>query len=182
MNDLELLQAVAGNDNDAFGKIVAQHSGALFRLAKCLVGNRFDAEDVLQETFAGAFHAAGSFEGNSSVKTWLTAILIRQAARKRHQRRRYRCFSSLDAVDPGVDGNLHEAKSSKYAPDLERQIDVAAMVEALPDGQRDVVFLRDLLGMTYDEIKDVLGIPKGTVESRLYRARALLKTKLRSYQ
>ena len=182
MNDLELLQAAARHDGVAFGELVNRHAPALFRLAKWLVGNRSDAEDVLQETLTGAFKSAHSFGGRSSVKTWLTGILIRQASKYRNRRKKHSLASSLDELDGDDLMNARAPAAVASAVDLERRIDITAMIETLPEDHRQVILLRELQGLSYEEIAEVLGIPQGTVESRLHRARAVLKMRLRSYE
>lgn len=180
MNDVELLQSGRHN-SDAFGELVNRHAPGLFRLARWLVGNRADAEDVLQETLTGAFKAAGSFAGRSSVKTWLTGILIRQAAKSRNRQKYHRRSSSLEDLNGDECMNARVPATLNTTVDVERRIDVAAMIKTLPDDHRQVILLREIQGMSYDEIAEVLDIPRGTVESRLHRARAALKMRLGSY-
>ncbi len=80
-DDPLLLRRAAGGDGKAFRVLVDRHADRMYRLAVSLVGNRTDAEDVLQEAFAGAYKSAGSFRGGSTVKTWLSRILATQAAK-----------------------------------------------------------------------------------------------------
>ncbi len=182
VNDMELLQAAARQDGDAFGELVNRQAPGLFRLARWLLGNRADAEDVLQETLAGAFKSAGSFRGQSSVKTWLTGILMRQASKCRGRRKRNMRIGSLDSMDRGNAANGWEPAAIGSATDVERRIDIAAMIETLPEDHRQVILLREVQGMSYEEIAEILQVPRGTVESRLYRARAALKLRLHSYE
>ncbi len=182
MTDLELLQAAARKDGRAFETLVHRHGPALLRLARCLVGHHSDAEDALQETFAGAFRAAGSFAGNSSVKTWLTGILIRQAIKIRSNRQKHRGIGSLGSAGMGEASIDNPAMGSSPTTGIELRIDVAAMLDRLPDEHREVMLLREVAGFSYEEIAEVLIVPKGTVESRLHRARATMRSKLRVYR
>ncbi len=182
MSDLELLQAAARHDGGAFGELVNRHAPKLFRLARWLVGNRADAEDVLQETLAGAFKSAHSFGGRSSVKTWLTGILIRQAAKCRNRRKKHNLADSLDDLEGDDSMSVREPATAASAVDVERRIDIAAMIARLPEDHQQVILLREIQGLSYEEIAEVLGIPQGTVESRLHRARAALKLRLHSYE
>jgi len=179
--DQELLRATAGGDGAAFGRLVERHAQDLFRLAQWLAPNRADAEDVLQETLTGAFKAARSFDGRSTVKTWITGIMIRQAARQRRKYKNARRVVSMHAdegVRPaaGVDRPVASAVAA-----IDRRIDLAQVIDTLADEHREVILLRETQGLSYDEIAAALGIPQGTVESRLYRARAALRKKLEGY-
>ncbi len=80
--DFALIQRARGGDHGAFHDLVDRHAGSLFGLAVSLSGNAADAEDIVQETFTGAFRGLAGSEGRASVKTWLTRILVRQAARQ----------------------------------------------------------------------------------------------------
>ena len=180
-NDLDLLRSSAQGDSAAFRELVDRHSSGLFRLAQWLVGNRADAEDVLQETFTGAFKGMSRFNGRASVKTWLTQILIRQASKMRSRRGRLRPTAQPDPSGggsaPGGEPSVASATTS-----VDQRIDLAAMIQQLPEDHRQVVLLREVEGMSYEEIAQTLGIPRGTVESRIHRARAGLRKLLSSYE
>ena len=171
--DADLLRRAQQGDEAAYHEMVDRYGAELYRLAYSLVGNSADAEDVVQETFAGAFRHARRFEGRAAVRTWLVRILVRQAARQRHSRARGPSVSlnALDATDGG------EAKRV----DHDARMDIAALLEKLPAIHRDAIVLRELEGMTYDEMADALDVPRGTVESRLFRARQTLKELLKDY-
>ncbi len=164
---------VSAGDAASFEALVDNHWQHLFRLAYSIVCERSGAEDVVQETFLAAFSRMGSFRGESSVKTWLISILVRQAARYR-RREGIRRHKPLDAA--GRD------EGSEVAEGADARLDLAWALEGLDDGHRDVIVLRELEGLSYDEIAQVLGVPRGTVESRLYRARRALREKLADYQ
>ncbi|MFB3891267.1 MAG: RNA polymerase sigma factor [Phycisphaerae bacterium] len=175
--DRELVAGARHGDQDAFHQLVDRHAGALFGLAMALVGSAADAEDVVQETFAGAYRGLRMFRAESSVKTWLTRILINQAARHRRSRRRH-------AVVPleGPAGGLDETPSA--GPSQEQadiRMDMSGAMMALAPEHREVIALRELEGMSYDEIAAALGVPRGTVESRLFRARRILQGLLKEY-
>ena len=116
------------------------------------------------------------------MKTWLTGILIRQAAKCRHRRKKHSNADSLDELDGDDSLNVAESAPSASAVDVERRIDIAAIIARLPEDHQQVILLREIQGLSYEEIAEVLGIPRGTVESRLHRARAALKLRLHSYE
>ncbi len=179
-SDLELLRSTAGGDAHAFAALVDRHSAQLFRLAMWWSGNRADAEDVVQETFAGAFKGAAAFSGRSSVKTWLTRILMRQAAKIKARQRLRGQTLSLDVSNEGShSGNGQFATGA--TTQVDQRIDLQAMIQTLPEEHREVIVLREVQGLSYEEMAQVLGIPVGTVESRLFRARAGLRQRLKEY-
>jgi RNA polymerase sigma-70 factor (ECF subfamily) len=187
-SDLDLWKAAVHGDHAAFHALVDRHARALFRVALSLSESRSDAEDICQETFAAAFKGLKGFDGRASVKTWLTRILMRRAAKIWNKQRNARRTISLhreDAAerDQEINGIAMSGKSVAAATtvDMDTRMDVLAVIRELPDEFRDVVVLREIDGLSYQEIADSLGVPRGTVESRLHRARAELRRKLTGY-
>ncbi len=167
-DDIELLHRAGSGDSAAFHALVDRHAQRLYRLAVSLIGNAADAEDVLQETFIGAFRGLRSFEARSSVKTWLTRILVLQAAQRNRGKRR-RPAGSLEDSTPAASGSPETA------------MDVQAALGRLSPEHREILALREFEQMSYEEIAQVLGVPRGTVESRLHRARSEMREKLKDY-
>ncbi|HUU10894.1 MAG TPA: sigma-70 family RNA polymerase sigma factor [Phycisphaerae bacterium] len=174
--DAELVRRARQGDASAFKDLVGRHAARLLAMAAALLGDAADAEDVVQETFAGAFRGLRGFEGRSSVKTWLTSILMRQTAmHRRGSGRRAARLLRAEAASETTTG----AASATGAADA--RMDVAAAIQLLSPEHRDVVALREFEGLSYDEMTQVLGIPRGTVESRLFRARRQLQEHLKAY-
>ena len=169
--DAELLRKAATGDGAAFHALVDRHAQRMYRIAVSLVGNAADAEDVLQEAFAGAYKGLSGFEGRAAVKTWLTRILYMQAAKWRRDRLGKR-MGSIDTVEPSVAGS---------SDGVEIRIDLQAALLLLSPEHREVLMLREFEGMAYEEMAEVLDLPRGTIESRLHRARNELREKLKSY-
>jgi RNA polymerase sigma-70 factor, ECF subfamily len=173
--DRQLISRALRGDSSAFHKLVDQQAQHLFGMAYALLGNASDAEDVVQETFLAAFRGLSRFEQRSSFRTWLVAILGRQVALLR-RKRRGKGTVALELVpgegptQPSLDENV------------DVRLDVAQLLQQLSPDHRNVLVLREYEGMSYDEIAQALKIPRGTVESRLYRARQELKDKLTGYQ
>jgi RNA polymerase sigma-70 factor (ECF subfamily) len=165
-DDLDLLRRSANGSTVAFHALVDRHADRLFRLAVSLLGNAADAEDVLQETFAGAYRSARRFEGRSSVKTWLTRILVTQVNVLRRSKRQ------VGPIDEHVPARVGSADT---------KIDLQAALQQLSEEHREVLLLREFEKLSYEEMAQVLDVPRGTVESRLHRARNELKEKLKSY-
>jgi RNA polymerase sigma-70 factor (ECF subfamily) len=161
---MELVRLAVKGDGGAFHSLVDRHAKILFRTALSLSPTRSDAEDLMQETFAGAFKSLPRFDGRSSVRTWLTRILMRRAADAWRSGRRMRGSLPLDEEGPGTDVAGRSAGTSTVAVE-----------------HREVLVLRELNGLSYAQIAQTLGVPQGTVESRLYRAREELRRRLGDY-
>ncbi len=174
--DLELIKRARADDPSAFHELVDRHAGFLFALAYSLCGNVADAEDLVQEAFSGAFRGLRTFEGRASVKTWLARILVRQVARHfRSARRRKAEFVPIEEA-----ADTHASAASPHAA-ADARIDVTAAIRSLGPEHQEVIVLRELQGLSYEEIAEVLDIPRGTVESRLFRARRALQERLKEY-
>jgi RNA polymerase sigma-70 factor (ECF subfamily) len=169
VDDLKLLRRAAVGESKAFDVLVNRHADRLFRLAYSLLGNAADSEDVLQETFAGAYRGMNGFEGRSSVGTWLTRILVTQAAKWRRDRKR-----PVERLDDQA-----ASQSGEVATD--RRLDLQAALDRLSPEHRQVLVLREFEKMSYEEMAEVIGVPRGTVESRLHRARGELREQLKAY-
>lgn len=170
-SDIDLLRTARTGDDGAFRKLVDRYAKDLFRVALSLTRNRADAEDVIQETFLGAYRGLKGFAGRSSVRTWLVQILTRQAAKAWNRNRRSRATLSLDRSEPNttLDDQALETGASTHRTDL--RMDLMTILQLLPPIHREVLVLREIQGMSYEQIAEVLGVPRGTVDSRLSRAR-----------
>ncbi len=167
-------------DVDAFETIVRRYSGMVFTLAARLVGP-FDAEDIVQETFLRAWRGLEGFRGESTLKTWLYAIALNRIRARRGALARLRAVfgggesrgadADFSLVDGLADSGLSPEENAVRAEERRR---LRKAVLALPDEFRLAVVLRDLDGLSYEEVAAVLSIPVGTVRSRLARGRALL--------
>ena len=175
-DDLKLLRKAGAGDARAFHELLDHHADRLFRLAYSLLGNAADAEDVVQETFAGAYRGIGGFEGRSTVGTWLTRILVTQAARWKRDRKR-----PMESIDRAQGCRVGLSGKEESAAAVEKRIDLQAALEKLSFEHRQILVLREFEQMSYAEMSDVLGVPQGTVESRLHRARGELREKLNAY-
>jgi RNA polymerase sigma-70 factor (ECF subfamily) len=181
-SDLELVRCAGGGDEKAFHTLIDRHAAALFRVALSLTRNRQDAEDLMQETFVGAYRGLNRFAARSSVKTWLLQILTHQAAKAWHKSRHGRSTLSIHGKgsddDDGPRGEeLGIAARDNTAAAVERKLDVMDVLKTLSAPHREILVLREVRGLSYDEIAQVLGTPRGTVESRLSRARAEFRQK-----
>jgi RNA polymerase sigma-70 factor (ECF subfamily) len=163
--DVELLSRIRAGSEPAFRELVNRHGRYLFGIARALVHDEHDAEDIVQETFAAV--PGANYKGEAAVRTWLVGIVVRQAALLRRKRSRWK--REIDVDGP----SLRAATPAQAAVDA--RLDLTAMLERLSPEHREVIVLRELRGMSYDEIAGLLHVPRGTVESRLHRAREQLR-------
>ncbi len=181
----DVARAAAG-DEAAFEALVRRHERALFNLAMRLLGDRDDALDAVQDAFLRAYRSLPRFRGEASFRTWITGIAInvcrsRLVSAVTHQRRQTR---SLVQRDPLRDEEL-VLPIADPAPDPEARAhggELRAALEqalaAISAEHREVLLLREMHGMEYQELAAVLGCALGTVKSRVARARAALRHEL----
>ncbi len=167
----------------ALGREALAHTDALYNLARYLTGKDADAEDLVQETYVRAFGAADRFVAGSNLKAWLFRILrnafIDATRRRRRQPPGAELTDEIAAGDAGGDGALRgDAELERLRTVVGQEIEEALM--SLSEDGRMVVLL-DLEGLSEAEIAEVTGCPAGTVKSRLSRARAALRERLRDY-
>lgn len=182
MEDLELVTRSRSGDVEAFTALVKRYEVRVYNLAYRLLSNADDAADVAQEAFMAAYESIGRFRAESSFYTWLYRIAVNKALTYRRSR-----SSRLDAATGGQETLAFDTAAdgspgpSRRVEDMERDEMVQSMIAALPDDFRSVVVLKDIEGLEYEEIADVMEIPLGTVKSRLHRGRLLLRDALTPY-
>jgi RNA polymerase sigma-70 factor (ECF subfamily) len=161
-------------DERAFTEFVGRYQREVFGVVARIVGDRQEAEDVSQEVFVTVFKKIDGFRGDASLRTWLLKI-ARNHARSRlrfRKRRKYRAHDSWDDVEPGSRTELNRlARPDERAVAEELEFAARRAFLTLSADAREVLTLRDLNGLKYDEIADILELPVGTVRSRLFRAR-----------
>ncbi|MCA9320240.1 MAG: RNA polymerase sigma factor [Planctomycetes bacterium] len=178
--DDEALIARAGNgDESAFAELVERYSDRIYTLVSSMVRDRSEAEDVVQEVFFKVYRKLEGFEGKSSFYTWLYRVSLNAATDHLKKRRNDRARSAEDFV-------LNEVPQPGAAPGRrmdrgELRLKMAEAIASLPPKYRDILVLREYQDCSYEEIAQVLGCSKGTVESRLFRARARLRDRLAPY-
>lgn len=178
--DRELVARCQRNEGRAFDELVARHQDRVFSAVSRFCGNVEDAADIVQRAFINAFRKIGDFKGDSAFSTWIYRIAFNQAISFRRENRRpsVSIYSKDDekVVEPAVEENPTEKMEGE-----ETRKKVQQALDLLEEGDRQIILLKDLQGHSYDEIADIMQIPKGTVRSRLHRARLELKAKLKPY-
>jgi RNA polymerase sigma-70 factor (ECF subfamily) len=182
--DWALVQLCAAGDDDACTRLVADHQRMVYQLALHLLGDHQEALDLSQEVFLRVFRTLSQFRGQSALRTWIYRIVINQASnRQRWWRRRHRSQQVSLEEHIAEHGDLPDVRNAATPERLLGQKETASEVwrvlDHLPFDQRTVVVLREIDGLSYDEIADSLGVAVGTVKSRLARARQHLRMELR---
>ena len=179
-----LVRRCAEGDEVACAELVAEHQRMVFQLGLHLLGDVEDARDLSQDVFLQVFRTIDRFRGQSALRTWIYRIIVNQSRnRQRWWRRRHRADQvSLDAhLEQHGDSAMADVSAG---PDrVLGQKDTASRVwqalDALPFDQRTAVVLREIDGLSYEEIAFSLGVAVGTVKSRLTRGREALRDRLR---
>lgn len=169
--DGDLVALVRGGDTPRFAALVQRHNQAMFRACRAVLRDDAEAEDAVQVAWINAYRALASFRADAAFRTWVTRIAINEALARRRQRQRLALVPLEDAImaDP--------ITPTDPAQDHERQELGAALgrhIDALPDGMRTVLVLRDVIELDTAETAACLGIAEEAVRVRLHRARHAL--------
>lgn len=184
LEDAELVERIKTGDTQLYGELIIKYQDRIFNTCLRICGNFEDARDVTQDAFLKAFEKIHSFRNESTFPTWLYRIAVNLAiTNKRNLRRRQTVsldqnhsthLTQADTLTRRVD----QTKSDNPAESIvqtELQQSVIIALQNLDDEYRSVIVLRDIEGFSYDDISKILGIPQGTVKSRLFRARMILR-------
>lgn len=172
--DLELVKIARSGNHPAFEELVRRYSERAYRAAYRVVCDPHQAEEIVQEGLIKAYRGLRKFEGRSSFYTWLYRIVVNLALDRRRREKRAPTTEWDDAVARNVDPRAIRPEAEDPERNSRRQeirALVADGVQELPDGQREVLLLREVEGLSYDEIAKTMRISKGTVMSRLHYAR-----------
>ena len=175
-DDHSLIEACRTGKTEAYGVLVRRYQDRLYPTVLRLTGCAEDAQDLLQETFMRAFEKLARFQGESSFYTWIYRIAVNLSLSGR-RRRRPTLRLSEGMPEPTLDPR--ETEPSLPLERAERDRIIQDALNALIPDHRAVVVMKEFDGLRYEEIGAVLGIPVGTVRSRLHRARCELRDRLR---
>lgn len=182
MGEAELVSRARAGERDAFRQIMARGNQRLFRIARGVVRNDSEAEDVVQEAYARAFTNLSTFRGDASIFTWLTQITLNEA---RGRLRKRRLNVALDEVEAVQNRGAHVVMFPNAEPTPEAEVSRAQLrriletaIDDLPEDFRMVFIMRDVDEFNIAETAMALGIREETVKTRLHRARRLLRSAL----
>jgi RNA polymerase sigma-70 factor (ECF subfamily) len=181
-SDGVLVEKCRKGDINAFELLVLKYQRRIFNLIYRLTGDNEMVEDIAQEVFLKAYKSLDSFHGKSSFYTWLYRIAINTSFNhiKSNKENQFKILASDSEGDKiySVE-NILDTEQLLEQHELSKKINDA--INSLNEEQKTIIVLRDVEGLSYDEIGKIIGCPSGTVRSRLFRARKELKTKLENY-
>jgi RNA polymerase sigma-70 factor (ECF subfamily) len=181
VSDAALIEAARRGDTDALEALILRYQPRVFRFGMKMCRNVDDAGDIVQETLLALARKVGEFRGEASVSTWLFAI-ARNACIRRRRRSKFAParVESLDSLEAGLRDGIADPsigpERAAFGHELEQRLAVA--IDTLEMGQREVLVLRDVEGLSAPEVAEVLGINVDAVKSRLHRARMALRARL----
>jgi len=179
--DATLIEAARGGDADALETLILRYQPRVYRFGMKMCRNVDDAGDIVQETLLALARKVGEFRGDASISTWLFAI-ARNACIRRRRRSKFAPAreESLESLDAGLRDGIADAslgpERTAFGHELEQHLTVA--IDTLEAGQREVLVLRDVEGLSAPEVAEVLGINVDAVKSRLHRARMAVRARL----
>ncbi|VAW87121.1 RNA polymerase sigma factor RpoE [hydrothermal vent metagenome] len=182
--DQYLVERVQGGDKQAFDILVKKYQHRIVALVSRFLKNSADVQDVTQEAFIKAYRALPNFRGDSAFYTWLYRIAVNTAKNHLVSQGRRPPSVDLDVSDAEqFEGSLalkEQATPERLLLKDEIQRVVSETIEGLSEDLRTAITLRELEGMSYEEIAEVMGCPVGTVRSRIFRARETIQVKLKT--
>ncbi len=189
-DDAALVEAFKNGSHEAFEQIILKHSPKLYQVAYGLLGNRQDAEEVVQDAFVRAHRHIASFRGDASFATWIYRIVVNLSRNKYHWNRRRGSEKTFSISSPSPGEDPKEKHADRAIPEegnrpddlldeVELEKSVLGAIESLPPKLREIMILRHVEELSYEEIGNLLDCKPGTVKSRLSRGREVLRKMLK---
>jgi RNA polymerase sigma-70 factor (ECF subfamily) len=181
LSDAEIVVRVRAGDSALFEILMRRHNQRIYRVARAVVKDESEVEDVMQQAYFNAYAHLDQFEGRSQFSTWLTRITLNEAFGRRRKMRQSESLGTMRShadIDSGdvmdtVTSSQPDPERQAYAQELHRVLEEA--VDALPETYRTVFMLRDIEGLSTSEAGEGLGLGDEAVKTRLHRARAMIR-------
>ncbi len=177
MEDKELIRLSQSGNGEAFGQLVERYKTKVFTLAYGVTRDRAAADDLAQEVFIKSYFALPKFKSQSEFGTWLYRIAVNHIKDFLRKNRSRQKDVSLEDVSESAVATEDQSYEAEQTAERRRSL-VQAALKRLPEKHQVILALRDMQGLSYEEISRILGISPGTVDSRLHRARKKLREKL----
>src|SRR3954471_19578112 len=180
LSDEDIVARVLGGEAALFEIIMRRHNQRLYRVARAILRDDGEAEDVMQDAYVRAYKNLAQFAGRAKFSTWLTRIAVHEALSRKHRRRN---IEELDAMLEPEKNQMHELRSREATPEqgaVNRELRgvLEAAISELPDKYRTVFVLREVEEMTTSETAEALDLTEENIKIRLHRAKALLRKQL----
>ena len=184
LTDGELVARFQRGDRSAFDALLHRYQDRVYTLCHRWIGEPATAEETAQDVFLAVFRGLGGFRGDARLSTWIFQVTLNHC-RNRRQYRARRGWGRTESLGPRVQGEGPErqftaegAEADQATATREAQLLVGEALNALEPEQRQILLLRDVEDLSYEEIATILGVPRGTVKSRIHRARSELAEQL----
>lgn len=187
--EAQLVERCKAGDSEAFDELISAHQDRVFNTAFRLMGNYEEALDLTQEVFLNCFRKIENFKGDSALSTWLYRITV-NTAKNRWKYQQSRGLNRMTSMDAPMDADDEERVKQypdnqptprKVATDRQAMAHFEKQLETLNGEHREVLVLRYMEELSYEEISDILGLSLGTVKSRIHRARNELREVMAEY-
>ncbi len=183
-DEQSLIDRAREGDADAYGELVGRHQDRIYNAACYLLGDREQARDITQEVFVRAYEKLEGFRGDAKFYTWLYSIMLNMVRNVWRKRSRRSTMVRLDKERSDDETGAVDPPSPRNGPfetldRRDRAERVREGIERLEESRKEIIVLRDIEGLSYEQISDIMELPMGTVKSRLYRARRRLKEELK---
>ncbi len=180
LSDREVVERVKAGDTALFEVLMRRYNQRVYRVARSILGNDTEAEDVMQEAYVRAYVHLEQFANRASFPTWLTKIAVYEALARARRSNRYDTIDSESELPPrdGAPPSLADHDPERRMFDLEMKTLLEAVIDSLPRDYRAVFVLREVEGLTTAEAAECLEVSEDVVKTRLHRARSLLRDEL----
>lgn len=184
VSDKELIEMFKKGEEKAFEEIVRRYQKKVYNTIYRILGNPEDANDLAQEVFIRVYRKLHLFQGKASFSTWLftiTSNLCRDELRKRQRRLKIRSLSEpIRYKDGEIEQEILDESMTPERISINRELrdEIQAVIDKLPDEQKEAIVLREFQGFSYEEIAEIVGVALGTVKSRISRARRNIREEL----
>lgn len=179
-SDTELTERFLAGDRSAFDEIVRRYQDRVYTLCRRWLDEQEAAEEVTQDVFLALFRSLSSFRGDARLSTWIFKVTLNHC-RNRRQYRRRRAWGRHESLGPGPDEDMPERQVADEGPGTDATVHraeassvVMRALSELDEAHRQILLLRDVEDLSYEEISEILDLPGGTVRSRIHRARTEL--------
>lgn len=178
--DADLIAEAVRGQTEAFGQLVVRYQNRLFNSLVGVLGGAEDARDITQDAFVQAFQKLHTFRGDSQFYSWLYRIALNTSASQKRKKRRVLVSIEATRAQTGMEPiDVHPAAQPEYGLEIsERQTAVRLALQELSEEFRTVLVLKEIDGLRYEEIAEIVACPIGTVRSRIHRARLELRNRL----
>ena len=179
LSDEEVVERVLAGDTPLYEVVMRRYNTRLYRVARAILKNDGEAEDVMQDAYVRAFQHLGQFEGRAKFSTWLTRIAVHEALARAHKARRFEDWDDMHENlqnEIGATPRRSDPESETALVEMSKILEQA--IEALPEQYRTVVMMRDVEEMTTAETAECLSLTEDNVKIRLHRAHGMLRKEL----